>query len=188
MLSVSRHKPAWQQWAPRWAGEALPRKGAENLPLASCPLQDCAELSSCQGWVHALWMLIYRISYNAKQGSWGTLGEQESCSKYCQFNKAPELHGINQSTSDTIQPTGPARVALSPVKTSHQVLHRLPGFQSFLGQVLTLSWKLRKKSSPLSATTNICGRCGNADEGGIHKHIQVQFHETPAGSQTGVKI
>lgn len=125
MLSVSRHKPAWQQWAPHWAGEAPPGRGAENLPLASCPLQDCAALSPCQGGAHTLRMLICRISYNVKQGSWGTLGERESCSKCCQLNKVPELQGINQSTSDTIQPTGAARGALPPVKTSHQVLDRL---------------------------------------------------------------
>lgn len=71
------------------------------------------------------------------QSSW----EQESHSKYCQVNKGPELQGINQSTSDTAQPTGPARRAFftwlrqtssaETAKSSHQVLPRLPGFSPF---------------------------------------------------------
>lgn len=182
MLSVSTHEAAWQQWAP-------PGRGAENLLLAA--------LSPCPGSAHTLWMLIYSVSYSAEQTSWGAPGEQESHSKYCQVNKAPKLHGLNQSTSDTIPPTEPARGALSPMWVSPPLQkHLKPASKNFIGfwdSVLSgsgvnLVLEAKKKSSPLSATANICGSCGNADEGVIHKRIQVQFHETPAGSQMGVRI
>lgn len=119
MLSVSTHKPAWQQRAP-------PGRGAENLLLAA--------LSPCQGWAHTLWMLIYSVSYNAEQRSWGAPGEQESHSKYCQVNKAPKLHGINQSTPDTIPPTEPARGALSPMWVSPPLQkHLKTATKNFIG-------------------------------------------------------
>lgn len=123
--------------------------------------------------------------------------EQESHSKHCQVNKEPELHGINQSTSDTVQPTGPARGALSPVWGRPLLQRQLKaatkyflGFQDSVlsGSGVNLVLEAKEDSSPLSATTNICGSSGNAAEGVIHNHTQVEFHGTPAGSERGVRI